>query len=517
MHAMELLRLNGDVLLQILEELRPGRHLRALSTTCQYLRELSKPILFQKCVVLSRCALKKQFVPEHLWPNVRTLKLHQEAVAGRLGGTGPPMCPFFDATFLRPLLSMHALHTIHIGQCSLHEQGLPWSTMQAILSAPQLQRLVLYHHRLAPTLFPGEELVLRAPHSRLVSFRYILAEAEGTSLRRSRYAKEEEALALILETYHTTLEVVELPYEPAPVDKLCSLSWPKLRELRLRGEHPPDKPPLAKILSTQMPELRVLDLKISFPDDHAPEPLFHLGSLESFPFPYLQHLTVTFPCVDDDLYQCLPLTLRTLSIVCYRHKSLQTTLYATYNAGDFRGTSWMSAGDVLRTLRTCTLPHLEALEIEYCEDDQEFPLLHHIATAFTKLSTLKLLRYRRQGPEATSASMDLLVEAIASSSSLRVVYLHLDLLKCPTVTWSERLVCDYAPSDFDTYIAGTLDPTATLLAQILPTSVDLIGLLLPRYDDIQWVEYGVSRCGQEASTYRIGSGDQNAMSGVLAF
>ncbi|OSD07834.1 hypothetical protein PYCCODRAFT_1421719 [Trametes coccinea BRFM310] len=414
------------------------------------------------------------------------------------------MCPFFDATFLRPLLSMSALHTIKIGHCSIQEQGMPWSTIQAILSTPQLQHLVLYSYRLAPTLFPGEELRLNAPPARLVSFRYILSEAESTPLLRSRYDKEEEALALILETCHTTLEVIELPYEPAPLDKLCSLQWPRLRELGLRGGHLLEKPPLSLILSTHMPKLRVLDLKITYPDDHAPEPLFHLESLVTFPYPYLQHLTLTFPCVEDELYRCLPPTLRTLSLVCYRHKSLQTTLYATYNAGDFRGTSWMSAGDVLRILQKCTLPHLEALEIEYCEDDQEFHLLHHTATAFTKLSTLKLLRYRRQGPEVMSASMEQLVQAIARISSLRVVHLHLDLLKCPTVTWSERLVCDYAPSDFDTYISGTLDPAAALLARALPP-----------YDDIQWVEYGVLRCGQETRTHRIGSVFSNAMSDVL--
>ena len=44
--------LDDDSLLQIFEELRPGRHLRPLSLTCKWIRELCRPVLFRECSVM---------------------------------------------------------------------------------------------------------------------------------------------------------------------------------------------------------------------------------------------------------------------------------------------------------------------------------------------------------------------------------------------------------------------------------------------------------------------------------
>ncbi|KAI0643931.1 hypothetical protein C8Q79DRAFT_162535 [Trametes meyenii] len=56
-----------------------------------------------------------------------------------------------------------------------------------------------------------------------------------------------------------------------------------------------------------------------------------------------------------------------------------------------------AASDMLHILRRCCLSGLQALTLEYGEDDEEQELLCYIAVKLPRLTTLKIRRYRNTG------------------------------------------------------------------------------------------------------------------------
>ena len=69
-------RLNDDVPFHIFEEVRSAHGLRALSSTCQWLREASMPFLFRRCSLFVSMPITRRFLPTFAWPYVKYVILY---------------------------------------------------------------------------------------------------------------------------------------------------------------------------------------------------------------------------------------------------------------------------------------------------------------------------------------------------------------------------------------------------------------------------------------------------------
>ncbi|KAI0329994.1 hypothetical protein GY45DRAFT_1324234 [Cubamyces sp. BRFM 1775] len=521
-------RLNNDVFLQIMEELRPGGNLHGLSATCRAIRELCKPVLFQRCELFSYVEFKHKFLPEEIWPFISSLTLRDhcpDLTAGRpanyyrmklLYAAHPLLCGIYDPSLLdHALRNMPRLRTVKIVQIFPTEHhGLPWSTVQTILSIPHLQRFIFGFHQLVPTLLADEVLRLDSP-APLKVFRYMLPD---THKYPRKHDSEVAALAVIFEGLHFTLEELDLPVDPVPLSVLSSLQWPVLHTLKLRGQRPAD--PHDITLFAGMPGLRTLELRFAMPPKSSPAPWWPDGLETHFPCSVLQSLLITFPCADDRLYSHLPYTLRSLSLASFPHASYTDRRWAkTWRA------HLLDSSQVLEILQRCTLPNLGYLELEYIEDDREHELFSHIGAAFPELATLKVRRYRAIEAEDISTVCDALhkrvlkavltgciaqtafAQMLLSVPRLRDLWLHLDFPDNPPPQLLQYGP-GYAEIDLAAFTRNRLDPTADAFALTLPSPLTDLHLLIARCDRSHWVDYRIrlyAHAETSAGATRIGS------------
>ncbi|KAJ3010629.1 hypothetical protein NUW54_g2422 [Trametes sanguinea] len=257
-----------DPLIVIVEIRRMDiQSLCSLSTTCRVLREASMPLLFY--TTRSRTA-SGHAGPDHAQWKHRTLHILDDCldepfktrVAGELV-LHSLSCGLYDPLFLgNALRKMPALAKVEVGlmlaferrQLTPHE--LPWATVQAILSVPHLQCFTVDSHRLTPWMLPGESYRPDALSPGLTAFQYRLVYYH----EYLRYTPEEQAfkVTLILKTYHSTLQKLELPIALLPIPALHSLQWPVLHELRFHSGQEPGKAHLVSSALVNMAALRVL-------------------------------------------------------------------------------------------------------------------------------------------------------------------------------------------------------------------------------------------------------------------
>ncbi|OSC96500.1 hypothetical protein PYCCODRAFT_1306608 [Trametes coccinea BRFM310] len=419
------------------------------------------------------------------------------------------LCNLYDPLFLNHALrNMPLLTTVELGlKKPVHDlwwdaspHGIPWSTVESVLSVPQLQRFALRFYRLAPWLSPGEQIQLQAPSPGLTALEYCL------NRRDSRFDSEDQALALILRTFRTTLRKLDLPIELALIEPLRSLEWPALQELRFHGE--PNTDDARFSLSDNMPLLHTLDLALSVSSGYTPTPLWLPTTSRpgDFPCQDLQQLVIAFPCVTDALWACLPPTLHELSLVCYPHTNLGTDLESLSDL-DW-GQTIPRASGLLKVLRMCDLPTLRVLGVAYIEDDDERHLLRLIGTRFSTLEELVIVRYahERRGSNQAIASAEDPTEALVCPPGLRIVSLHMDLPDCPRPSRRRvrgRRRSEYCPYEIENFKEQTLDVAADRLARTLPASATTVRFLLPRYDGMDWLEYGIVRSDQERRAVRL--------------
>ncbi|KAI0643908.1 hypothetical protein C8Q79DRAFT_1074226 [Trametes meyenii] len=499
--------LNEDVLNYLLLELKAQMLLRPFSQTCRKMRQSCMPILFRSCTIRECLALLAFPLPQSLWPYIQDIRffdgcyeyhvLTRAWESGRLSHVPYPgdalLCRVYEGAALETALqSMPRLRTVTLffRQPALH--GISWPTLRAILSVPQLERLVLRGYLLVPELTTGGDVCLESVPA-LTTFRYIQPKY---NLRPHDYSSEIRTVDRLLHRLHRTLQTLILPVESSPFPRLCSLDWPSLRELRLQGEYDALKSGFSPFIFciANMPRLCILCLEFALPAGQEPLPIWPADLHIDMLWPLLEELTVSFPVANDKIYAHLPCTLRRLSLTCYPHYGRERPKYTA----DGRWHSpLIPASNMLSILQSGDFPLLAKLKIEYQEDFAEAQLLRHIGTAFPKLTTLKIFRNREH--ERGELPLDMIVESLSPLSRLRTIRFHPDLTDAPATGSLAGSNPGYTV--FNLFRTTRLRPIAEAFASRWH-SIESIKLLCPSISRHTWTNYRVVRhCDEGQSTH----------------
>ncbi|KAI0750229.1 hypothetical protein C8Q80DRAFT_1166757 [Daedaleopsis nitida] len=323
-----------------------------------------------------------------------------------------------------------ALHTVHY-----YRHGISLRTLAYVLSLRRLRHLDISSISILPTPLDDKEPVLStiAP---LESFKYqLLPHRKALSI-----PSEARLLEHILQSYHSALQTIWLPTEPAPLSTLSSLDWPRLRELRLYGERGemPDTPIVS--LLANLTNLQVLTLNLT--DAHGVEgrPIWPRSIRMSFPWPNLRRLSLSHPSAEDTIYSCLPETVQSLALRAWQHQCSRRFNSIRFREGaDLRAALPLPSPHTLLRVLSDVKSDLEELEIEYRADgtETEQDLLTVIVSRFPRLSSLEIHRYR--WVDDTHVPVQEIACALQPHSNLRVIKLNLDFPGAPApsaVLWS---------------------------------------------------------------------------------
>ena len=302
--------------------------------------------------------------------------------------------------------------------------GIPASVVAAIFSHPRLR-----HFSCQGCLFhpldtaPQPESLLPLP--RLTVFEHKPSYVRG---QPRAWPSEAAFLNAVVPELHGSLEVIRLPSENAPLQKMFQRDWPALRELRLEGQRRTVARPFLPYITllARMPRLRRLHLLFANPQDIPPQAIWPVEYSAHYPWPELEELTITHPTADDQLWQHLPASLRSLALRCWPcvptfisqvdhdHRYFRTTLQ---QAGVSWHTPLLTDVEILSVLTACKLPHLRKLELEYLiNSDAEESLLSHIALAFPALESLILNGYHDEEGRHVRSLVGLLIISTPSYS-----------------------------------------------------------------------------------------------------
>ena len=295
--------------------------------------------------------------------------------------------------------------------------GLPWSTLHSILSVPHLREFKLKYMSICPTLRDGEEP--RGDFSgHLTSFHYQLHHPR----QPWSYPQEIAALAVILKKLCDSLETLVLMSESAPLSTMATLRWPRLRKMVFYGT-PLAEPSVRACFG--MKRLHCLSLRLNPTRDAMPQPIWPAGHDGAFPWPELECLTVSYPEPQDDIYNRLPSSLRSLSLRCWYHQHHQWYL-ARDDVVEIPMTELLlTSSALLSILRRCSTLHLEHVEIEYAADSEDDALLSYVATTFPHLVELKIHRYRSTATSNREPDASVVGHSSPSSASLLCARSHL--------------------------------------------------------------------------------------------
>ncbi|KAI0711833.1 hypothetical protein C8T65DRAFT_520261, partial [Cerioporus squamosus] len=299
------------------------------------------------------------------------------------------------------LPGMPRLRSITLYHRDEEPHGLSWPALSAVLSLPVIREFKLDRLHFCPALRPSDELHIDSP-GQLTSFEYLLrkpAETYETEPRMSikpNYSDERRALSTALGALHENLEMLSLPTELVSMHIFSQHPWPRLRRLTLRGR--PSDDLISSLLSSiaHIPALRSLVIKFSSAGSMRPGVLWRGDVVTAFPCPALEELVVTSPDPADQLFDHLPMSLRTLSLCCWRHLYYEfLTPYRPWVPSNGpRFSLLLSSTEMHGTLCRSRTPALVQLTLEYRADNEDDELLHYIAKAYPRLAYLKLIRYR---------------------------------------------------------------------------------------------------------------------------
>ena len=279
------------------------------------------------------------------------------------------------------------------------KSGVPLSVILALFSIPHLRHFTvvgyIFHPADTLSAFPAD--VTLPP---LVSFKYILCNIRA---HPRSFNSEMELLHNLIPRLHLSLETLHIPSESAPLKGMYNRDWPRLRNFYIYGQRRTVvNPPIPYILMlARMPELRTLHLLFAHPKGLPPQPIWPRGFSATYPWPNLKELTITHPHAEDELWTHLPLGLRYLALRCWPRRSMvfadrldPESLLSQLDLGWH--TPLPSTAEMHTILRSCNIPNLTYLEIEYWADHaEEEELLERISRGFPALESLQLHRYYR--------------------------------------------------------------------------------------------------------------------------
>lgn len=309
----------------------------------------------------------------------------------------PVLCGVFSSpVLLSALRQMPCLSTLILQPAADGPHGIPWIAFKTFLSLPHLRRFISYRLSLCPKKLENDDFgdahSMQAP---LVSMEYMQYDPRVPCT----FPSEREALAVVLERMSPTLERLVLPSEAAPIQSIAHVTWPRLLELKLSGDR--WTTPTAPIVSLfqNMPNLRTLSIELREVSGLDARAVWPMGFVASYPWPDLEHLTVSNPDPQDLIYDHLPATLRLLSLRPWPHRSaylwFEDYVYETRD----RPRRWCcplpSSSELLRIVPKCNTPLLQELCIEYSVDASEMLLLQQVVHSFPNLVILEVHRHRR--------------------------------------------------------------------------------------------------------------------------
>ncbi|KAI1792109.1 hypothetical protein LXA43DRAFT_360977 [Ganoderma leucocontextum] len=400
--------LNGDILLELFEVLRPKKCLRSLSSTCRWLREASSPILFRSCYqLLGEIPWNRttyEILPSTLWSHVRCRILQLSCFCPAYsqkdpGVVDPLLCDAFS-TIDAALPALHQLTTLHLRPQYIDVHGISWNNIRTILSLPHLRHLRIDRFYVCPELLACDNLD-DATVAPLATFHYTMPHYR----QPWSFPSELATLDTLIRKLHTSLENLMLPVESAPIQTIASLHWPRLREFTLRGERWSDPTTPIVAFFTSMPSLQSLALELSEPEDVGAGVIWPKGLPATLPWPNLESLRVSHPDPADEIYTHLPSSLRTLSLRSWPHECIRIYderrrhLRPSWRQG-YRRRWWSyplsTPRNLAQVLQKCELPLLRNLELEYRGGEQEPELLQLVAVQFPHLTTLEIHRFRSE-------------------------------------------------------------------------------------------------------------------------
>ncbi|KAL7281431.1 hypothetical protein ACG7TL_004744 [Trametes sanguinea] len=245
-------RLSYDILERIYEYLRPNRGLRAISTTCKWVRESCKPVYFKRSMTQANAITKEQFLPSHLW-------MHSLTFAGYWQYPAPSPSRYHPMSLAEVFPQMPNLSRITIERTD--GLGVPWRALEEILAFPRL-----HSFEIDDTLQPSRDgIFIYEPHDELASPPAPLAYYHQ-ALNDYRHPPcalpdDVEAVQCVLKHEHVqrSLEQLVVPGELVPLTILQHATWPSLRVISLRGAIRSYQP-LIRVFE-RMPLLEELSLK----------------------------------------------------------------------------------------------------------------------------------------------------------------------------------------------------------------------------------------------------------------
>ena len=264
-----------------------------------------------------------------------------------------------------------------------------------------------------------------------------------------------------------------------------------------------------------MKHLQSLSVQTTLAPDSTPRAVWPAEfSISDFPWPSLTHLVLSNPVPDEQVYAFLPSSLRLLDICCCPHYAEWTwrELSSAYRH-EYRY-QVLAASSILDILRSMPCRDLTKLAIEYWNDGSEDEMLVFVASSFTGLESLEVLRYennpelelplpevvhRYHPVDASSIPRSQFLSHFASIISplqhLRELRIHLDLPDCPRL----RLQLRPRPMAVEPSIQAVseMDEALMATARILgtrPSSIECVAFWYPLISfEVEWRTFNVVR------------------------
>lgn len=326
------------------------------------------------------------------------------------------------------------------------DKGVPTYFYRALLLAPRLRAIRVSDQSYWPR--QGISLPDGTPTDIAQVQELVWTRNVWLSVERHDYLRDEMIFFLsFIPRLRPSLRVLHLPVESACYRELLSSPWPFLVELHITGQNT-----LTYLgieidfcaLLRNIPTLHLFSFRVPQSTD---SPRVTLFPSSSTPFPVLESLrslTISYPSPDDNIFDCLPSSMRELRLTDWPPH------YIKLDGGDgvdYHG--WpspiLTSSEVLTIFRRLHCPDLESLEVVYEADERDENMLLHMVRAFPALKRIKLFRYQ------SSTGDPLLVNVIVSISCLlpnRRIHIHtlLTLLRnrLPSISHIYRIFANFS-------------------------------------------------------------------------